>query len=460
MRARLPLLTSSFVRTRALPGSAHVTTDAEGRFQLHVDAHPRHDAPRPSPAATFTARRNTFLREGPTRHVLLLHAREAGRAPVVMREATARQALDRIFEGPPRDLRIDLEGDDPLDAWDVLRVVVSSARHRARSTKRRLSLGLSTSLAAMSAARCDWLLDHGVMLRVPFDAEASLHEAQRVVTGAAPFEVASRWITHLHARSSARGVDPTGAYLNATLTLSRHAADIPPRALVDACLRAGLRYVRVSPVDPVGLTPEAYRAQALPARDFIAIYDGFVAEALARTLADHLLVEMRFAGALERVLASPPPADQPRVACRTGAPTLAFATDGSVYTCDAATRLGDASDRFRLGHVATDRLPSLVRHEALRAVQAASHLDALPGCADCAYNPYCGVCPMHGLATRGAIAGPMHDTDWCTLALGLYDRVFTALASPEAAHTEAAYARWMDARAAVQAHYESFNVDV
>lgn len=432
-RARLPLLPGSFVRARALPDGAVVVTDAEGRFELRSAAGAPGAAPRPDPAATFAARRRSFMQEGVSRHVMLL--RDASRA---MDEGTARRALDRVFEGPARHLHVDLEGDDPLDAWDAARVLVDESRRRARAQGRRLTLGLATSLAAMSHERLAWLFERGVMLRVPFDAEAP------------------RGVAAFHAHAASRGVDATRAYLNATLTLSRDAAGVDPRALVDALVGAGVRYVRVRPVEPFGLAPELYRARALPARDFAALYDRVVDEVLARNLAGELLVEMRLALALERILDRSPAPDRPRVACGSGAPMLAYAADGSVHTCAAAALHEGASGRLRLGHVETDAARSLVRHESLRATQAAGHLDALPGCDDCAYNPYCGACAVHSLATRGRLAGPMPGTDWCVAAMGLFDRVFGELASGDGARIEAVHAMWGAARAQVEGYYGAF----
>lgn len=450
-RVRLPLSDASFQRARALPGGLVVVTDARGGFEVRGAVGALGGARRSDPAETFAVRRKAFLREGPSRHVLVL----CERAPTarVMPEEVARAALARAFEGPSRHLQIELAGEDPLDAWALVCLVVELARRRARASGKRLVVTLATDLAAMTSARCAWLVERGVMLRVPFDGDEALHEAQRGVTGAAPFAVVSGWIGEYHRLAAARGVDATRAYLNAVLTLSRHAAGCDPRALVEACLRAGLRYVVVRPVEPFALAPEAYRSAVCAAEDFVDLRWRFIEAAAARTLGGELLVEKGLALTLERVLDGA--LDRSRVACGDGLATVAFTAEGDVHTCAEAARFEGTAGRLRVGSVKADGRAALVRHEALRVTQAASHLDGLPGCADCAYNPYCAVCAVHNVAVEGRLAMAVRGTAWCDVAMGGFDRLFAWIGA-EAARVEALHAAWTRAREAVEGHYGAF----
>src|SRR5258708_3911295 len=69
-----------------------------------------------------------------------------------------------------------------------------------------------------------------------------------------------------------------------------------------------------------------------------------------------------------------------------------------------------------------------VGDETVRAMAAASCLDSVPGCSDCAYNPYCGVCPIYNYVEQGDLFGKMPGSDWCKVSMGICDHLFGRLA--------------------------------
>jgi radical SAM protein with 4Fe4S-binding SPASM domain len=80
--------------------------------------------------------------------------------------------------------------------------------------------------------------------------------------------------------------------------------------------------------------------------------------------------------------------------------------DGDVYPTDEARMLLEMGDRtFRLGNVHTDTYEGIFGGEVLRALVSASCVESLPGCADCAFQTYCGCDPIENYATQGNIFG-------------------------------------------------------
>jgi hypothetical protein len=68
-------------------------------------------------------------------------------------------------------------------------------------------------------------------------------------------------------------------------------------------------------------------------------------------------------------------------------------------------------------------------HEVVRTLAIASNLDAQPDCVNCAYNPYCGVCPVHNHRSQGTLWGRMRESHLCTVHKGIQDFLFEKLAS-------------------------------
>ena len=88
--------------------------------------------------------------------------------------------------------------------------------------------------------------------------------------------------------------------------------------------------------------------------------------------------------------------------------------------------MGD--DIFRLGSVHDTSYQEAVGHPTVRALITASTLDGVPSCATCAYNPYCGICPVHNYTTQGSIHGQMPTSTWCQVHMGIQDLLFEYIA--------------------------------
>ena len=89
---------------------------------------------------------------------------------------------------------------------------------------------------------------------------------------------------------------------------------------------------------------------------------------------------------------------------------------------DSTFLLGDMSTSYR----------QLMGHETVRALAIASNLDAQPDCVNCAYNPYCGVCPVHNHKTQGSIFGRMRESTLCAVHKGIQDYLFERIGAERA----------------------------
>ena len=78
----------------------------------------------------------------------------------------------------------------------------------------------------------------------------------------------------------------------------------------------------------------------------------------------------------------------------------------------------------RLGELTWNQL---VSHPTVRALVLASNLDARPDCVNCAYNPYCGACPVHTYKTQGSLVGRMRESTICMVHKGIQDFLFEKL---------------------------------
>ena len=82
--------------------------------------------------------------------------------------------------------------------------------------------------------------------------------------------------------------------------------------------------------------------------------------------------------------------------------------------------MGD--EAFRLGNVLDNTYNDWIQSSNCQAVCSASLLDTLPGCCDCVYKPYCGVCPVINYAIHGNVTHV--STERCKIYKGILDILF------------------------------------
>lgn len=101
--------------------------------------------------------------------------------------------------------------------------------------------------------------------------------------------------------------------------------------------------------------------------------------------------------------------------------------DGQVYASDEARMLAEMGDpSFRLGHVA-DGYHKLFFGETMQCLAAAGVAEALPGCSDCVYVPYCGADPIRHYRTQNDLVGHRPTSSFCGKQKAAFKILFNLL---------------------------------
>ena len=470
---RHPAADLGFARYRHLPGgnSTIVTNDA-GRFHLL----PRADfdrllagtlppdsphlarlaelgflrsAPRIDVLADRLRDRRQYLFQGPSLHIMILTLRcdqicaycHASRTNLDqdgydMSEDTARRVVDRILETTSPYVTIEFQGGEPTVNWPVLQFVVryATARNRALGAgAKELMFSLVTNMSMMTEERADWLVEQGVMVCTSFDGPRVVHEDNRRLGRASSYDEVTRWLGRFDEKYRAAGKDPELAYVNALLTVTRATLSQDPRDVVNEYVRLGLRAIHLRPLNPFGFATRTWQRIGYSAAEYLHFY---------RRCLDHIIelnrsgasriIEKKTALYLEKIFTDRDPNYMElRSPCGAGVGQLGYNHDGKVYTCDEGRMIGRmGDDLFEIGDVGVDGVSQqdFLSHPAVRTMQAASYLDTAPGCSDCSYNPYCGVCPIYNYVEQGDLFGKMPGSDWCGISMGVCDYLFERLA--------------------------------
>jgi len=115
-----------------------------------------------------------------------------------------------------------------------------------------------------------------------------------------------------------------------------------------------------------------------------------------------------------------------------GLNVLVYNYDGNVYATDEARMLAETRDyTFKLGNVMSHNRAQLFTSPAFVDLLQAGCNQSLPGCSDCAYQPYCGADPVYHHATQGDMVGHRATSGFCKRNMGVIDYLLSLLHGPD-----------------------------
>lgn len=401
------------------------------------------------------AQRNRHVRRGAYVHAVTVTRRRPGDAAAApgldMSPETAEQVAEFALQTMSPLLAVELQGDggEPLLAADAVRRFVEVAQLRnKRSTGKALTITVFTNCAAMTEAHAEWLLANDVHVVVGLDGPADLHDAVRAWKGGAAHADVVRWLEYFTRRYAELGRDPAQWHVAALLTVTRDTL-ARWRAVVDEYVARGLRSITWQPLLASRVDAATWAAVGYGADAYLDAYRQALDYVLALNRRGVALRERTAAVFATKVLGSE---DAGAVDVQSpyggGTALVAYDVDGRLFPDDDARRVAVLGDpMFALGAVGDVALGDLVKHPTVRAIAAASLLDAQPLCADCWNKPYCGFSPVQNYLAQGDLFGQRLRCWQCKEHLAVAARVFELLADDGDGETRRILEQWVAAGA-------------
>lgn len=405
--------------------------------------------------AARMAQRSRHLQHGPQVHVVTLAARRgqpdgdrlaADESHGDMRPETAEQIVHLALQSTSPSIAFEFQGQEgePLRNFAVLRHLVEFARSRnQQSTGKTLSFRLFSNFTGMTEEAAEWLIANDVAVSTSLDGPASVHDRNRTWKGGSSHADVVRWIDYFHRRYAALGRDPQQWRVDALLTATRPTLDAW-REVIDEYVARGLRTIHLRPLDSARVDRDTWTAIGYTAQEYLDFYRRALDYILALNRQGVEIIERKASIFLMKILTS----DDPGVVDiqspdGAGTSQIAYNVDGRVFPCDEA-RIADVMGDpiFELGHVRDLTIPDVVHHPTVRAIAAASLLDAQPMCADCWNKPFCGFSPVRNFLTQGDLFGQRPRCLECKEHMAVSARLFELLANESDAETAEILRRW------------------
>lgn len=334
---------------------------------------------------------------------------------------TADAAIALMFDSPSKHLTMELQGGEPLLAFDLIKYMVLKARAEAPLLNKELTVVVTSNLAVLTDEMLEFFSEHSVKLSTSLDGHANLHNQNRPRPGGDSYE---RAIDGINRARKVLGVENVSALMTTTAASLDHVEEI-----IDEYVRQGFHSIFLRPLSPYGFALKTRRRTGYEMNRFLEFYKRGLNHILEINRSGYRLTEMYSRILLGKILTA---GSTGYVDLQSPAGAvwnvLVYNYNGEVYASDESRMLAEMNDwTFRLGNVATHSRRDLFLSDAACALFEASCNQSLAGCSDCAYQSYCGSDPIYNHATQGDAYGHRPSSGFCQRNMGVLDHLFGLL---------------------------------
>lgn len=380
--------------------------------------------------------RKDFLRGGPSLHIFVVTLRCHHSCPYCqvsrqttdmtsfdMSAETASRAIDRLFEAPSRELKVEFQGGEPLLAFERVRSIVEEVEARNSEEGRRIEYVIASTLNDITPEQLDFCRKYRINLSTSIDGPEELHNRNRPRRGRDSFR---RTVAGIQTVREALGRDA----VSALTTITREGLKVP-EAIIDTYVSLGFSSIFLRPLSPYGFARLTRDRVGYTVQEYLAFYDRALSHLIRLNLGG-IYIEESYTSLLLQHILTPFPTGYVDLRSPAGAAlgALIYNYDGGVYASDEGRMLAETGDQtFRLGTVAQS-YRDLMQSPCAQELAEAGIAESLPGCSDCAFLPYCGADPVFHYAEQGNFRGYRSTSAFCERQTAMFHRLFRLLREP------------------------------
>jgi uncharacterized protein len=343
-----------------------------------------------------------------------------------MSKEVAARSVEVMLESPSPHLTLELQGGEPLLAFDTIKFIVTNAKAGARQKEKELDIVITSNLAFLTDDILDYCKAERIKLSTSLDGPPTIHNANRPRPGGDSYQLAIEGIKR------ARHFLGTGQ-VAALMTTTRLSLD-HPEEIVDEYVRQSFHTIFLRPISPYGFALKSGHRTGYEIEAFLQFYRAGLSHILNINRRGYNLVEIYTKILLQKIL-SPEGTGYVDLQSPSGAGlnVLVYNYDGDVYATDESRMLAEMGDfTFRLGSVLKDSRAEILTNQPFVDLLGAACNQSLPGCSDCAFQPYCGSDPVYHHATQGDMLGHKATSGFCTRNMTVIKYLFSLLVDSDA----------------------------
>ena len=338
-----------------------------------------------------------------------------------MTEEAADRGVDLMLASPAQRLKVEFQGGESLLNFPLIRRIIERCASMAGA--REISYVVATNLAVVADDMLAFFRQHEVYISTSLDGPAALHNHNRPRLGQ---DAHARTIDGIRRCRESLGKES----VSALMTCSQESLG-QPEAIIDEYVRHGFTEIFLREVSPYGYAAKPNNSVTYATSQYLEFYERGLSYILKLNRLGVRFREVYASILLTRMLTSTPTGyvdlQSPAGA---GFGALVYNYDGKVYASDEGRMLAEMGDHgFCLGNLSTDTWDSIYLNSPILDIAYRTMTEGLPGCCDCAYQPWCGSDPVRHHATQGDVMGHRPTSAFCQRNKGIFHLLLEILES-------------------------------
>lgn len=393
-------------------------------------------------------KKRAYLYEGPSLHIVVVtmrcnhkcvychaSAQDMAKKELDMDKATADKVIDMMLQTTSPFVAVEFQGGEPLVNWPIVKYIIDEGIKRNKKIGKDLQFRLVSNYSLMTEKIFKYLLANKVSLCVSLDGPEHIHNKNRPMQGSnkGSYYYAAKWAKKFFGLYDQLRQKGYIYRMGVAVTISRFSLPYA-KEIVDNFLKLGFDDFYLRPLNPFGFTKDHFKQIGYQPDDYLKFYLSALDYMIDLNLKGTFVREKTATTYLIKILTDYDPNHLDyRSPCGAGLGQLAYHYNGDVYTCDEGRMLAMMGDHsFKLGNVKDNTYQEIVSSPVVRTMCTASCLEGLPGCSECVFKPYCGVCPIYNYFEQGNIFGQMPNNQRCLISKAIFDYLFKKLEDPKA----------------------------
>jgi His-Xaa-Ser system radical SAM maturase HxsB len=339
-----------------------------------------------------------------------------------MAPETAVHIVERIFEGPSDNIKIEFQGGEPTLNWSAVTAAVKHAEKLNKKVGKHLEFVICTNLTGINRAKLEFLRDHKVSISTSLDGPTDIHNKYRILrNGQNTYQAFTQ---NLAMAREICGPDCASALMT---TSAANVSKI--KSVIEEYVNMGFKGIFLRSLNPYGMAAQNKAYLGYTVEEWLTAYRNALDHIVHLNLDGIFFPEFFTTLLLTRIL-TPFSTGFVDLQSPAGAGIAGAIYDfnGDVYPADEARMLARMGDnQFWLGNVFESDFRTIFNGRKLREIVAQSNVETLPSCASCVYQAYCGADPVRNYLETGSVIGRRPDSDFCRKHMGVFEILFEKL---------------------------------
>ncbi len=335
---------------------------------------------------------------------------------------TGKKAIDLTMQSPSDFLTFEFQGGEPLLNFEVIKEMITYSKSINKT--KTIEYTIVTNLIALTDEILEYLISENISICTSLDGCKEVHNYNRKLkNGGDTFDIVKNNIEKIRRK---------GKQLGGIETTTRHSLKYP-KEIVDEYIDRGITSIFLRPLTPLGFAKSYWEKVGYTPEEYLNFYKEAFDYIIDLNLKGIRFPEIHSTYFLKKMInGTSDNYMELRSPCGASIGQMSYYHDGNVYTCDEGRMISETGDfTFKLGNVYENTYDQFMNSSVCKTTCAASVVESLPTCCDCAYHPYCGVCPVVSYAENKDIFSKSPHDYRCKIYSGMLDILFDILHSQD-----------------------------